>query len=203
MGRQRLEHHLEGAVGDFGAPVNRMAAVHQHLRLNNGDQSGRLAQVCVTGQSICIIGDAATGGEALTDGNDRPPLGKREAHTGIFLQPWPQTVETCSHFFAGVALHILGPLVDFDARLDAEAFKERGERHVIIRALPDGFIKHDDATDVVFNARRCEQQVAVRLPRLFRVLNTDHVESLLDGAGAFIRGKNPFSRGHHGLGSGC
>jgi hypothetical protein len=89
----------------------------------------------------------------------------------------------------------LGALVDLDPRDHALRGEQLGERRAVVCLLADRLVEEDDAADELLDPRRREQQVAVGAPVLLGRLDADRVEALLDGAGALVRGEDPFPLG--------
>ena len=93
-----------------------MLAVHEHFRLDDGDQSGFLAQRGIASQGLRVGLDATPAGNAVAHGNHRAPLGKTGAHLRVFGQAVAQSVQTFGDFLSGMAGHVLCAGVNFDAR---------------------------------------------------------------------------------------
>ena len=104
---------------DFAASLQSMRAVHQHFRFDNRNQSGFLAQRGVARQRVCVGFDATPAGNAIADGNHRPPLGKTRAHLKIFLESVAQAVQTFGDFFAGRTSQLFCSSINFDAGNDS------------------------------------------------------------------------------------
>ena len=77
--------------------------------------------------------------------------------------------------------------VDLDAGMDALIPEDLHQRRAVRGLLADGLVVQDDAADVLGNARRAEQHLAVRPAVVFRVFDADGIETPLDGAGALVR----------------
>src|SRR5262249_56409203 len=67
------------------------------------------------------------------------------------------------------------------------------ERRPVARRLADRLVEEDDAADVLLDALRGEQQLAVGAPVVFRGLDVDRVETLLDRAVALVGGEDPLA----------
>ncbi len=96
-----------------------MLAIHQHFRLDDGNESGFLAQRGVASQRVRVGLEATAAGNVFADGDHRAPLGKTRAHLKIFRQTFAQSVQTFGDFFAGMSGHVFRASVHFDAGNDA------------------------------------------------------------------------------------
>src|ERR1035437_3320567 len=92
-----------------------MPAVHEHLWLDDGNQSDFLTQRGIARQRVRIGLDATPAGNAIANGKNRPPLGKTRAHLKIFLEAVAQTVQTFGDFFTWMSGQVLGSGIYFDA----------------------------------------------------------------------------------------
>ena len=70
MQAERAEHDVLGRLGYAGAAFERMAAVHQHLGLDDGHQPGLLRQRGEAGERLGVGVDATPAGDAVADGDD-------------------------------------------------------------------------------------------------------------------------------------
>ena len=70
---------MQRRLGDIKAVVEAVAAVHQYLGLDDGHQSGLLAQRGVTCQCVGVGIQAGLRGRVVGDGDYRPPLGEARA----------------------------------------------------------------------------------------------------------------------------
>ena len=86
LGIELDENSSQDFLRHLAAPLQSMIAVHEHFRLDDGNQSGFLAQRGVAGQRVRVGLDATPAGNAIADGNHRPPLGKTRAHLKVFLR---------------------------------------------------------------------------------------------------------------------
>ncbi len=94
------------SVRDFAAPLQRMLAVHEHFRFDDGDQSGFLAQRGIAGQRLRVRLDATPAGNAIAHGHHRAPFGKTGAQLRVFSQPVAQSVQTFGDFLSGMPGHV-------------------------------------------------------------------------------------------------
>ena len=115
LGIQLVENGSQDFLRHRAAPLQSMIAVHQHFRLDDGNQSSLLAQRGIARQRVCVGLDTTTAGNSLADGNHRPPLGKPRAHLKVFLQTAAQSVQAFGDFFAGMSGQVLGSGIHFDA----------------------------------------------------------------------------------------
>ena len=68
------------------------------------------------------------------------------------------------------------------------------QRRSVSGLLADRLVVQDHAADVLGNARRAEQELAVRAAVVLRVVDADRIETFLDGAGALVRSEDAFPR---------
>ena len=106
-----LEDRLQHVSGD----VRRFArwlwvAVHQHLGLDDGDQSGFLRERREAGQLDGVGVDARLGRRARPDGVDGAPLGEASAQLAVLRQPIAQPVQALGTFSPGAPARALAPL---------------------------------------------------------------------------------------------
>jgi hypothetical protein len=64
------------------------------------------------------------------------------------------------------------------------------EGRSVQRRLPDGLVEQDDAADVLGEARRREEQVAVGAPALLGRCQADRIEAFLDRPVALVGSKD-------------
>ena len=186
---------VEDAARHVVAALDRVCAVLQDLRLDDRHDAGLLAERCVARERVCVRPDAVVARELVRDRVRRAPLREARAETAVFLEPLPEPVEA---FRDRLALRVgerLRALVHLDARDDAFRREQLRKRRTVRIALPDCLVVEDDAADVVLDARRREQQVAVRAAVLLGRLEADRVEALLDRAGALVRGEDALAVG--------
>src|SRR4029077_20877535 len=86
-------------------------------------------------------------------------------------------------------------LVVLDARNDPFRREQLRERRPVVGLLADGLVEEDDPADVLLDARRGEEEVAVSAPVLLGRLDTDRVEALLDRARALVGGEDALPLG--------
>ncbi len=109
-------------------------AVHQHLRLDDRDESGFLAQRRVAGQRLRVGLDAAPAGHAVAHGDHRAPLGKAGAHLGIFRQAVAQSVQALGDLLSGMTGQVLRAGIDLDAGDDPGIGDGLDERSAVLRS---------------------------------------------------------------------
>ena len=178
-----------------------MRAVHQHFRLDNGNQSGFLAQRGVARQRVRVGLDATAAGNVIADGNHRPPLGKTRAHLKIFLEPVAQAVQTFGDFFAGMSGQVLCSGIYFDAGNDSRIGEDFEKRSAVLFLLADGFVVKNRATDALAETGRGHNQFPIRAPGLHRLRNVELCESFVTGRIAFIHRQQTFVVGNKFAGS--
>ncbi|MGY3646521.1 hypothetical protein ACVWW2_001812 [Bradyrhizobium sp. LM4.3] len=93
----------------------------------------------------------------------------------------------------------LGAFVDLDAGNSAAALDQLEQGRAVLRVLPDRLVIEDDAGDVPAHGfLRAEQHLAIVAAVLFGRFHADRVETLLDGAGGFVGGKDALAGRDHG-----
>ena len=185
---------LEHAAGRLRALLDRVRPVLEHLRLDDRDDPGLLAERRVARERVGIRPDAVLAGEALGDRVRRAPFGEPGAQLPVLVQPVAQAVEALGDRLALGEGERLRALVDLDTGDDALALQERRERRAVRGALADRLVEEDHPADVVLRAGRGEEQVAVCAPALLGRLDIDRVEALLDRAVALVGGENSLPR---------
>jgi hypothetical protein len=167
-----------------------VGSVHEHFRLDDGHDSGFLAQCRVTSQSSGIGVDRIAARNCGSDIDHGAPFGESCTQFVILGQPLAQSVQTLGDGLIGKAGQRLRAQVHFDAGKHAKFGKIRRERYTRLGFLPQGFIVHDDAADVFLRPRSAEQHLAIRTPILFRGVQFDAVKAFFDGAGTLVRSQN-------------
>ena len=143
-----------------------MLAVHQHFRLDDGDQSSLLAQRGIASQRLRVGLDATAAGNAIANRNHRAPLGKTGAHLRILGQPFSQAIQTFGYFLSGMTCQILRTGVDFDAGNDPGIGEDLNKRSAVVLLLADRLVVEDRATDALAQAGRGHDQLPVGAPSL-------------------------------------
>ena len=86
--------------------------------------------------------------------------------------------------------------------MDSSSSEDLGEfLGAVSSGVPDRLVEHDDAADVLLNARCREKELTVSLSVGVVVLDADSVESLSDGAGRLVSCEDSLARGADLLGS--
>ena len=127
------------------------------------------------------------------DVDDRAPLAELRAELLILGESLAQPVEAFGHGLLRRLRERLRADIDLDAGDDALIGEQLHERRAVGGLLADGLVVEDDAADVLADPRRAEEKLAVRAAIVLGVLDADGVEPALDGAGALVRGKDPFA----------
>ena len=182
---------------DLAAYIHSVNALHQHLRLDDGDQPGLLAQRSIARQRVGVGVDASATGRPLADGEHRTPLGEARAHLRIFNETCAQPVQALSDLLSRKCRHRLCPGIDLDAGNDSSVHQGFGERRGLIRPLPDRLIEEDCAADRLTQAGRRHNQVPVLPPRLRRLRDVPLGKSFVARPDALVDGDEPFAVGDH------
>ena len=114
-----FENRPQDFLRDVSAVLEGVRAIHEHLRFDDGHESGFLTQGRIAGQSVRVGFDARPAGNVVPNGDDCAPLGKTEAHLSVFGQTVAQPVEAFGDFLSGMAGQVLGTGIHFDARNDS------------------------------------------------------------------------------------
>ena len=172
-----------------------MRPVLQHLGLDDRDDPRLLAERGVARERVRVRPDAVLARLVGVDRVRRAPLREARAELAVLLEPRAQPVEAFGDRLAVRERERLRTLVDLDPGDDALRLEQLRERRAVVPRLADRLVEEDDAADVLLDAFGREQQVAVGAPVVLRRLDADRVETLLDRAGALVRGEDPFPLG--------
>ena len=171
-----------------------------HFGLDDGDQSGFLAQRGIASQRLRIGLDAAAAGNAIADGDHRPPLGKARAHLRIFLEAVAQSVEPFGYFLSEVSCHVLGASIDLYAGYDAGIGNGLDKRSAMLLPLADRLVEKDDATDTLTKTGRRDDQFAIGTPSLRGLRDPERGKPSVAGRRAFIHRQQALVIGDQGPG---
>jgi hypothetical protein len=185
----------QGVAGGHLAALDGVVAVHQHLGLDDRDQPGLLGAGGEAPEGLGVGPDAAGGGDAVPDGDDRPPLGEPGLKVPVGGQPVGQAVQALGDLLAREPGQSLGPGVDLDPGNDALAGQDLGQWGAVGGPLAQGLVIQNDAADELGRPLGGEQQLAVGAAVVLGALDLDGVEALLDGAAALVRGQDALARG--------
>ena len=188
---------VEHAPGRLRRLLDRVLAVLQHLGLDDRHDPRLLAQRRVARQRVGVRPDAVLARPAAADGVGRAPLREARAEPAVLLEPLAQPVQPLGDRLGPVGQRErLRAQVDLDSGYDAAPLEQLRERGPVRRALPDGLVVEDDAADVLLDAFRAEEEVAVGATVLLGGLDSDGVEPLLDRARALVGGEDALALGH-------
>src|SRR5690606_12189613 len=130
----------------------------------------------------------------------RAPFGEAGAEAVVLLEPVAQAVQALGDHLARESGQRMGALVDLDAGDDAGILHHPGEGHAVLARLAQGLVEQDRAGDVLAQAGRGQQHLAVGAAVLLGVLHAHAGEALGDGAGGFVDGDDALARRDHGAG---
>ena len=195
-----VEHAIEHLIGHLLAALDRMAAVHQHFRLDDRHDVVLLAQRCVARQRLRICTDGEGGRNALGNVDHRTPLREAGAEPAVLDQPLAQAVEPLGDGLAGIARERFRAGVDLDAGEHALLRQVLREGRAVLGLLAEGLVEHDDAADPLSRAGRGEQHFAIGAAMFLGRLQLDAVEAFLDAPGALVRGQDALAPGDHRAG---
>ena len=163
-----------------------MVAVHEHFRLDDGDQSRFLAQRGIASQRLRVGLDATPAGNAVAYGNHRAPLGKTGPHLRVFRQALAQSVQTFGYFLSGMAGQVLGAGVNFDAGNDSRIRDDFDKGSAIFLLLADRLVVEDHAANALTQTGRGHNQLPIGAPGLDGLGNPQLGKSFVAGGIAFI-----------------
>ena len=137
--------------------------------------------------------DAVRRRDAVADRDDSAPLAEDSPEHAIFGEALPETVEPLGDNLVRSKGERLRSDVGFDAREDSLIAKDLHKRSSVRRLLPDRLVVKDHATYELCDPRRTKEQLAIRPPISFDVLDADRVEPFLDRTRALVRGEDAFA----------
>ena len=143
--------------------------------------------------------DAATGRNAISYGDDRPPLGELRAQIGVLGETVAQPVETLGDKLAVSSCQRLRALVHLDAGNDALIRQYLDEGSAVRALLAERLVVQDDAADELRRSCRAKEALAVVATVLECRLDADGIETPLDGAVALVRRQDALARCDDGL----
>ncbi len=135
------EHRVQRRLGYPGALLQGVVAVHEHLGLDYGHQTGFLTQGGITRQGVGVGFETSTAGNALADGDHRPPFGKPGPHLPVFRQALPQAIQAFGNFLPRMTGHIFGAGVYLNARNNSSLSQKLDKRGAVI-VWPDVWSRH-------------------------------------------------------------
>lgn len=186
----------EDLGGRLGTPVQVVGTRHQHLRLDDGRETGLLGERGVPRQRVCVRLRARGRRQAVPDPQHRTPLGEPRPERDVLLQAATQAVEALGHHLVREPGERRHPPVDLDPRDDAPPREDLRERRAVLRALPQRLVEEDDAADVLLDAGAGEQQLPVGATKLLRRLQPDRRQSLGDRREALVGGQDALPGRH-------
>ena len=181
-----VEDRPQDVLRHLAATLQGMLAVHEHFRLDDGDQSGFLAQRGIAGQRLRVGLDAASAGNAIAQGEHRAPLGETGTHLKVLLESKTQSVQTLGDFLSGMTGHVLGTDVNLDAGDDPRIGDDLDEGSAIFLLLADRLVVEDRPTDGLAEAGRGHDQLPIGAAGLLGLGNPQPGESFVAGRSAFI-----------------
>jgi len=128
-------------LGDLGAALEGVVAVHEHLGLDDRDEPRLLAEGGVARERVGVGVDAVRGRDTGPDRDDGAPLGEAGAEPAVLGQAVAEPVQALGDQLAGAAGQGPRPLVDLDPRNHPSLGEEIPERRAVVGLLPDGLVK--------------------------------------------------------------
>ena len=139
---------LQHPFGHALASRDIMAAVHQHLGLDDRHDVGLLAKRGVAGERMGVRQDAGIARLVLADVDDGAPFRETRAERVIPFQPAGEAVEPLGDGLARAERQRLRPGIDLDAGNRARILDQLDERRAVLRLLADGLVEEDHARDM-------------------------------------------------------
>ena len=175
--------------GHLVAALDRVVGVHQHLGLDDRNESRLLAERRVAGERVRVRADAAR-----RDGMPSPIVitarhfAKRAPSPRYSSSRARRPSRPSVTFSPGKPAMVVRARVHLDPR-DRRPSTARtlGERRAVVGRLADRLVVQDHAADELLHARGREEQLAVGAAALLGRLDADRVEALLDRARATRR----------------
>ena len=189
LGTELEEDHAENLFRHLPAALQGVLAFHERFGFHDRNQTGLLAQRRVAGQGMRVGFHATWAGKAVCDGQHRAPLGETSPHPGVFGQAFAQSVQAFGDLLSRMAGHVLGPEIHLDPGNDSRIQQDLDEGNALRRALPDGLVVEDRASDALGEAGRGDDQLPVGSPRLHGLGNSQRREALVAGGVALVHGQ--------------
>jgi hypothetical protein len=114
--KQTLHHHalhveliedgVQNFLCDLAASRQGMRAVHEHFRLDDGNQPRFLTQRGVARECVRIGLDATSTRNAVAYGNHRAPFRETCPHRSVFSEARTQAIQAFGHFLSRVSSEI-------------------------------------------------------------------------------------------------
>ena len=177
--------------------LDRVLAVHQHLGLDDRHEPVRLADRRVARERVRVLVDRELRrrrARHVRDLEHGAPLGEARALLVVLGAALAEVVDALRARLAVRAEERLHALVDLDARDDALLLHHVDERRAVGRLLVERLLERDHARDVLAEAGRRQQHLAVLAPVLLDVLDADRREALADRAGRLVGGEDALAR---------
>ena len=148
-----------------------MLAVEENFGLDDGDETGVLADRGITGETVRAVGHRGAGG-AVGDGHHGPPLAEARALLVVRGGAVGEVVETLAPGLGGVG-EGTETLVHLDTGVDALRVEGVHEGGAVGAGLVQGFFEKNRTTDVLAEVGSGNKKLAVAATVLFDVLDTD------------------------------
>ena len=189
---------VENLGGDCGGFVDIIVAVVDDFGLDDGDDASLLTGKSVFREIVAVLGDCFIGrGEDViilinTEFEGGAPFSEAEAHLVVFSETVVETVEAFGESFERVGVKGLETLVDLDAGDDTLTGEMVDEILAIIGNLTGGFIKEDDAVNVIGETWGGKEDIAVVATIIISISDLKLVEFLVDTATGFVSSEDAF-----------
>lgn len=188
------ENGRENLLGDFLAGFNGVVSVVEDFWLNDWDKSVLLADGGVSGQSPGVLLDSEISWSTISSNLENgSPLGESASEIVVLLAHGGEGVKSLGGALSVGGGNILETLIDLDSGNDSLRFKVLDEVDTVLGLVGAGLLEHDNSRDVILDSLSGEQKFSVSSSILFTVLNSNRVESLLDGSSGFISSQDSLS----------
>lgn len=179
---------------DLGAAVDIVRAVHEDLRLDDGDEAVLLADDGIASEAVRVGVDGELGWLVGSDCKNGSPF--REAGAGfvVFGAALAEIVMTLSGGLAVGAGELNGSFINLDAGENAAFGKNFNEGFAFSGFLVEGFFEEDDAAKILEGSWGTEEELAQAAAVFLYVLNVDAGKTFSDGASRLVGGEDAFAR---------
>src|SRR5207245_9279447 len=146
---QLREDRVQRSRRDLEASLERVVAVHQHLRLHDRDEARLLYKRRITGKRVRIRPDAVLTRDLFADRDHRAPFGEPRAELAVLGESLAQAVEPLGDRLAFGKRERLGAGVDLDAGNDPLRLQQLWKWDAVGSLLSDRLVVEDHAADLV------------------------------------------------------
>mmetsp|Transcript_5691 Transcript_5691/g.23652 ORF Transcript_5691/g.23652 Transcript_5691/m.23652 type:complete len:432 (+) Transcript_5691:393-1688(+) len=196
--RELLVARRDDLLGDLGGDLDRVGAVHEDLGLDDGHEAVGLADRRVARERLGVLVDREhrrRRARRVLDVEHGAPFGEARALGIVRRAALAEVVDALRHRLAVGPEQRLHALVDLDAGNDALRLHEVDHRRAARRLVEERLLEGDGARDVLAEAGRLEEELAVLAAVLLDVLDADRREPLPDRPRRLVGGEDALPRG--------